>query len=83
MKCEVTGKPFKIIRQELAFSIEHSLPIPTRHPDQRYRERMDMRNPRILHERTCQECQKAIMTTYAPERPEKVLCEECYRKIVY
>jgi hypothetical protein len=81
--CEVTGKPFKIIRQELAFYIENSLPIPTKHPDQRHKERMDLRNPRTLYERTCAECQKDMITTYAPDRPEKVVCEECYRKMVY
>lgn len=83
VKCEVTGKPFKIIKQELAFYIEHHLPIPTKHPDQRHKERMALRNPRELHERHCAECGRDIVTTYAPDRPEKVVCEECYRKIVY
>jgi hypothetical protein len=83
VQCEVTGKPFKIIRQELAFYIEHSLPIPTKHPDQRHKERMDLRNPRTLYERTCAECGNDMITTYAPERPERVVCEECYRKLVY
>lgn len=83
VKCEVTGKPFKIIRQELAFYIEHSLPIPTKHPDQRHKERMDLRNPRTLYERTCAECGTDMITTYSPERPERVVCEECYRKLVY
>lgn len=83
IQCEVTEKPFKIIKQELAFYIENSLPIPTKHPDQRHQERMDLRNPRKLYERSCTECQKEIITTYAPNRPEKVLCEECYRKLVY
>ena len=83
VQCEVTGKPFKIIRQELAFYIENSLPIPTKHPDQRHKERMDLRNPRTLYERTCSECMQAITTTYSPDRPERVVCEECYRKLVY
>ncbi|MFA6079993.1 MAG: hypothetical protein WC753_00740 [Candidatus Gracilibacteria bacterium] len=81
--CEVTGKPFKIIKQELAFYIENGIPIPKKHPDQRHKERLNLRNPRTLYERTCSECGKDIMTTYAPNRPEKVVCEECYRKIVY
>jgi len=81
--CEFTKKPFKIIKQELLFYIENSIPIPTKHPDQRHKERMDLRNPRTLYERACSECGKDIMTTYAPERPEKVVCEDCYRKIVY
>lgn len=83
LKCEVTGRLFKIIRQELVFYIENHLPIPTKHPDQRHKERMALRNPRELHERHCAECGVDIITTYAPERTESVVCEECYRKIVY
>ena len=81
--CEVSGKPFKVIKPELAFYIENALPIPRKHPDQRHRERMDLRNPRTLYERTCAECQKAIITTYAPEKLERVVCENCYRSLVY
>lgn len=81
--CEVTKKPFKIIKPELVFYIENGIPIPTKHPDQRHKERMSLRNPRKLFERNCLECAKEIVTTYAPERPEKVVCEECYRRLVY
>ncbi len=83
IECEITKKPFKIIKQELVFYIENSIPIPTKHPDQRHKERMDLRNPRKLCERTCAECQKEIITTYTPDKTEKVICEECYRKLVY
>ncbi|MBP7823372.1 hypothetical protein KA050_03415 [Candidatus Gracilibacteria bacterium] len=83
LECEVSKKPFKIIKQELAFYIENNLPLPTKHPDQRHKERMSLRNPRELHERICPECQKIMITTYRPDRPEKVVCEECYRKLVY
>ncbi len=81
--CAVTGKAFKLIKQELLFYVQNSLPLPIKHPDQRHKERMSLRNPRVLHERNCPECHKEMMTTYASERPEKVLCEECYRKLVY
>jgi len=83
IQCEVTKKPFKIIKQELLFYIENSIPIPTKHPDQRHKERMDLRNPRTLYERTCSDCGKEIITTYSPEKSEKVVCEDCYRKLVY
>ncbi len=83
IQCKITKKPFKIIKQELVFYIENSIPIPTKHPDQRHRERMDLRNPRELYERACLECKKGIITTYAPGKPDKVVCEECYRKLVY
>lgn len=83
IECEVSGKPYKIIKQELQFYRDHRLPIPRRHPDQRHLDRMKLRNPRKLFQRKCDQCQKEIQTTYAPERPERVYCEECYLKEVY
>ena len=81
--CQATRKPFKLIKQELLFYVQNSLPLPIKHPDQRHKERMALRNPRELHERVCAECGKVITTTYSPDRSEKVVCEECYRKMVY
>ncbi len=83
IECEVTKKPFKIIKEELAFYRKHNLPIPRRHPDQRHLDRMSLRNPRHLYTRNCDKCGKEIQTTYAPERPEIVYCEECYNKEIY
>jgi hypothetical protein len=116
IECEVSGKPFRIIKQELEFYRKHSLPIPRRHPDQRHLDRMSMRNPGKLYERVCDctECEenwkrkktdiqtkdskeftglfvinpktgksaKKMITTYAPERTERVYCEECYEREV-
>ncbi|QQR83294.1 hypothetical protein IPJ72_05850 [Candidatus Peregrinibacteria bacterium] len=81
--CEVTGKPYKIIPQELKFYQQFQLPIPRRCPDQRRIDRLEKRQPRTLFDRNCAECQNPIQTTYAPDRPEKVLCEPCYLKEVY
>jgi hypothetical protein len=81
--CEATARPFKIVKQELEFYREHRLPVPHFHPDERHRRRMALRNPRRLWSRKCAKCQKPIETTYAPERPETVYCENCYLKEVY
>ena len=83
IECEVTKKPFRIIKQELEFYRKHNLPIPKRHPDQRHMDRMSLRNPRKLYERQCDKCKKDIETTYAPERKEIVYCEECYNEAIY
>ena len=82
IECEVTKKPYRIIKQELEFYRKHHLPIPRRHPDQRHKDRMAQRNPRKLFERKCDKCHKDMITTYAPERPERVYCEECYEREV-
>jgi hypothetical protein len=39
IECELTRKPFRIIRPELEFYRKHHFPIPRRHPDERYKER--------------------------------------------
>jgi len=92
LKCEISGKPYKIQPQELLFYIKNSLQIPRRHPDQRYEDRIKSRNPMSLWHRQCMcqgdcgqhqgQCPNEFETTYAPERPEKVYCESCYQSTV-
>ncbi|MDD4287607.1 MAG: hypothetical protein PHN33_04645 [Candidatus Peribacteraceae bacterium] len=81
--CERTGRPFRILKQELDFYRRQKIPVPRLHPDERYDRRLALRNPRKLWKRACMKCQKEIQTTYAPDRPEIVYCEECYLKEVY
>jgi len=83
VECEITKKPFKIIKPELEFYRKMNLPIPHLHPDQRHKDRMALRNPRKLWKRNCMKCNSEIQTTYSPERPEIVYCEKCYLKEVY
>ncbi|MEK7218807.1 MAG: hypothetical protein AAB728_05075, partial [Patescibacteria group bacterium] len=45
LRCSVTGKPYKIIPQELKFYRQMGIPIPRKCPDQRHKERMALRNP--------------------------------------
>jgi hypothetical protein len=54
--CEISHKPFRIIKQELDFYRKYSLPIPKRHPSQRHLDRMMLRNSRKLYNRDCQKC---------------------------
>jgi len=81
--CENLSRAYKIIPQELQFYRSRNLPVPTRCFLSRHKARLAMRNPRRLHDRTCSVCQTPIQTTYAPDRPETILCETCYRKAVY
>ncbi|MDC0506165.1 nucleotidyltransferase [Candidatus Gracilibacteria bacterium] len=83
IECEVTKKPFRIIPQELAFYRKHNISIPKRHSNQRHLDRMALRNSRKLFERSCDKCDVKMLTTYSPERPEKVYCEDCYNKEIY
>ncbi len=78
LACEDCGKNYKIQKSELAFYKKLSLPIPRKCANCRYLERKKLRNPRILHNRTCDKCGVDIQTTFAPDRPEKIYCEKCY-----
>lgn len=83
IECETTGKLFKITKQELDFYHSQCLPLPRRHPETRHFDRFAKRNPRKFWSRACAKCAFPIKTTYAPDRPEKVYCEECYLAEVY
>jgi len=81
--CEETGRPFRIIPQELALYRKRELPLPRKHPHVRLADIARRANPRVLYSRTCDKCQKDIQTTYSPDRPEHVYCDACYLKEVY
>jgi len=80
LTCDESGKNFRIIKSELGFYRKMNLPIPRLCPDERHLRRLKLRNPRELHDRKCSTCECEIKTTYAPDRPEKVLCEKCYQE---
>ncbi|MEK7128953.1 MAG: hypothetical protein AAB858_01250, partial [Patescibacteria group bacterium] len=75
---EVSGKPFRILKQELEFHRKFGIPLPRLTPFERHRERLQKLSPIKLYQRTCQKCGAEIVTPYAPDRPEIVYCEKCY-----
>jgi hypothetical protein len=81
--CEVTGKPYKITPQELAFYRGLGIPLPRKCADERHFDRIAARNPRRLWSRPCSKCGQTMETTYAPERPEIIYCESCYLATTY
>jgi len=81
--CTETGRPYRLIGQELIFYRNQKLPVPRKHPDQRHYDRFEYKNPYKLWQRTCAKCEAKIETAYSPERPEIVYCESCYHKEVY
>lgn len=82
LACKHCNKNYRIIPQELAFYKKMRLPIPTLCFDCRHLKRKSLQNPQRLYSRTCAKCSAAIETTYAPDRSEKVYCENCYLKEV-
>jgi hypothetical protein len=82
-KKEKINSEFKMIPQEIQFYEKNNIPFPKKHPNQRYKERMDSRNPKKLWDRKCDKCSADIKTSYSPDRPEKVYCKKCYLEEIY
>lgn len=80
--CEITQKPFRVIKSELDFYRKHNLPLPTKHPYQRLKEKFQKRNPSKLWKSTCFKCQQEIFTSFTLENQEelKICCKNCYLK---
>jgi len=82
LTCEKCRKNYKIIAQEDVFYKKLKIDKPKKCIDCRVQDRFSKRNPNKLYLRDCDNCSKEIKTTYSPDRPEKVHCEQCYLKEV-
>jgi hypothetical protein len=84
---------FKIMQDELRFYRLMNIPLPRYCPNCRYYARRKWKNPWKLWHRQCmcqseghnhdKKCPNEFETAYAPTRPERVYCKECYQKEVY
>ena len=81
--CEVSGKPYRIISQELEFYRSHHIPLPRKHPDVRHQERLDKRPGRTLYLRTCDKTGEEMISVYPQESNLKVYSQLAYQKEVY
>lgn len=79
LRCVECNRNYRIIPAELQFYCKMQVPVPRKCFNCRYIERINRRGPMKLYERTCAKCEKGISTTYAPDRPEIVYCEQCYQ----
>jgi len=82
-ECANCKKNYKFLKEEIEMHQKFQEPLSKNCPSCRHLNRRLQRNPRKLWARVCAKCAKPIETSYSPERPEKVYCEECYLKAVY
>jgi len=75
---EQCTRAFKIIPQELELYRKMNIPIPRICPNCRYHQIFNKRNLPKLYQRKCNKCNKEIQSSYSPDRPEIVYCEQCY-----
>ncbi len=71
---------FRVIPQEKAILDQLNLPAPIECPNCRHAMRITRMRPPRFYARKCANCSKEINSTFAPEGPEIVYCEECYQK---
>ncbi len=69
---------FKVIPSELQFYRAMNLALPRLCSNCRHYHRLRQRNPFKLWDRQCAKCGKEIKTSYSPDRPEIIYCEQCY-----
>src|SRR3989344_466238 len=88
--CDVDcASAFRITKQELDFYRQMKLPLPRLCFNCRHVDRVNWRNKPALYSRQCMcdkthpqhsgKCPNEFETSYAPERPEIVYCEQCYQ----
>lgn len=88
------AQAFTVVPLELELYRSMEIPLPEKCFPCRRQDRYALRNPRRLWPRACQctvkanhfhadaPCPNRFETTYAPERPEIIYCEECYTQEV-
>ena len=81
--CEISKRPFRLIKQEIDFYIKHDLPLPTKHPDIRHKERFLKNDPIIMNLVCCDECGTEMLSVHKKWLWKKILCEKCYYKFYH
>jgi hypothetical protein len=80
---------FRIVPEEFLFLQRKGLALPGLCPNCRHYARVQLRNPMKLWQRQCMcdkvshihqgKCPNLFETSYTPDRPEVVYCEQCYQ----
>jgi hypothetical protein len=78
LSCQDCAKPYRLVQQEIRFLKQQNLPLSPYCHNCRHAQRMKQRNPRRLWARQCDQCGTDLNSSYAPDRPETILCETCY-----
>ena len=83
IKCEETGRPFRIIASELGFYQEMRLPLPSVHPSVRLDRKHIFAPIGISYDTKCKKCERNIKSAFDPHEGYTLYCEDCYKKEVY
>jgi len=76
--CVSCKKDFNIEAEDFDFYQKVGVPAPTFCPSCRFIRRLTFRNDRTLYKRTCDICQKDVISIYRPDGGIKVVCQKCW-----
>ncbi len=83
IRCEISGRPFRIISSELSFYRRIGIPLPTVHPSIRMDNRWKFSPTGKKYKTTCVKCKKEMESLFDPKEITSLYCEKCYQKEVY
>jgi hypothetical protein len=79
LRCVDCDRNYRLIPQELGLYKKLGVTLPRKCFYCRYKDRIKRRGPYKFYNRSCAKCNTGIVTNYAPDRPEKIYCEQCWR----
>jgi hypothetical protein len=79
---EVSGKPFRLVKQEVDYYKRYNLALPSDTPHQRIIDRFEIVSNFRLYDESCFNCKKKIKSAHKTSSGYKPYCEECYLKVV-
>lgn len=82
IKCEISGRPFRIVATELEFYRKMKLPLLTIHPQIRISKHFYFVPTGKKYKINCAKCAKETNSIFAKESGYTLYCESCYQKEV-
>ncbi|MFH1536668.1 MAG: hypothetical protein ABID45_01625 [Patescibacteria group bacterium] len=77
-KCKNCNQEFSVIKADLEFYKNLSVPSPTFCPDCRFQRRLSWRNEKKLYPSKCAFCKKAMISSFPADTKYTVYCQDCW-----
>jgi hypothetical protein len=76
--CQNCKKDFTIEADDFGFYEKIKVPPPTFCPECRRQRRLSWRNDYVFYNRTCDLCERNIISIYSPDNPQIIYCNKCW-----
>jgi hypothetical protein len=78
--CETSGRPFRLVTQEVQFYKKYAIALPSKHPDVRAHERIALRPWKTLYLRACDATGEQVLSVYPAHYSGKIYSQAAYEK---